>query len=119
MLTFSNSRFQKAGPPMKDTKNQGVKVRQPRQERSLQKVELILEAAVRLLEKGGYDALTTNAIAATAGGRIGTLYQYFPNKDAILDALADREVAGMSARVIAAINEPSAKSPQDRLGGLV
>jgi AcrR family transcriptional regulator len=104
---------------VKTKKNQRVTIRQPRQERSLQKVELILEAAMRLLDKGGHDALTTNAVAATAGVSIGTLYQYFPHKDAILDTLAAREVAGLSKRVMAVIEDPAPRAPHERISAIV
>jgi len=73
--------------------------RQPRQERSRHKVQLIFEATIRVLEKGGLEALNTNAIAASAGVSIGTLYQFFSNKEAILDALADREATAITERV--------------------
>lgn len=104
---------------MKQTELQRATPRAPRQERARQKVELILEAAIRLLDKGGLPMLTTNAIAETAGVSIGTLYQYFPNKEAVLDALAEREVAGLSERVLAAMQDLSVMSPQDRIGGIV
>jgi AcrR family transcriptional regulator len=104
---------------MKGPQNKVSTVRKPLQERARQKVELILEAAIRLLDKGGLAVLTTNAVAEKAGVSIGTLYQYFPNKDAILDALADREMLGLSARVLIALDDPSARSPQDRVGQIM
>ena len=61
--------------------------RKPRQARSQHKVELMLEAAMRLLAESDVGALTTNAVAAKAGVSIGTLYQYFAHRDAIIDAL--------------------------------
>jgi AcrR family transcriptional regulator len=54
-------------------------------------VEVILDAAVRVFEKEGSEAATTAHIAEVAGVSVGTLYQYFGNRDAILDALQDRE----------------------------
>src|SRR5271154_4777544 len=65
----------------------------PRQQRSEATVESILEAAAQVFERHGYAAGTTNRIAERAGVSIGTLYQYFPNKDAILIALARRHLA--------------------------
>lgn len=62
-----------------------------RQERATKTVEAILEAAARILEAGGFAGYTTNAIAQRAGVSIGSLYQYFPNKDAITRALIARE----------------------------
>ena len=71
---------------------QGVARRKPRQARAREKVSLMFEAAVRILEDHGLEALTTNRVAALAGVSIGTLYQYFPNREALLEALARREV---------------------------
>jgi AcrR family transcriptional regulator len=93
--------------------------RQPRQERSRYKVQLILEATTRLLEQGGIEALSTNAIATMAGVSIGTLYQFFPDKAAILDTLAEREVARMSAQVLAALEEPGITSVEARIAAVV
>ncbi len=74
---------------------------------------------MRQLGKGGLDALTTNAVAETAGVSIGTLYQYFANKEAILDALADREMAELSDRVMEALKAPQAMPPQERIGRVI
>jgi AcrR family transcriptional regulator len=104
---------------MKASQTQKLIVRKPRQERAQHKVELILEAAMRLLDKGGLPLLTTNAVADTAGVSIGTLYQYFPNKEAILEARADREMAELSARVLAVLQDRSVTSPRDRIGGIL
>lgn len=104
---------------MKSTEKQDVGVRSPRQQRSRQKVELILEATVRVLDRDGMEGLTTNAVAAAAGVSIGTLYQYFRNKEAILDALADREAAGMSARVVAVMKDETIGSARERVAAVV
>ena len=63
----------------------------PRQARSQVTVTAILEATIRILEREGMDAATTTRIAEVAGVSVGTLYQYFAHRDAILDALQDRE----------------------------
>jgi len=65
--------------------------KRPHQQRSAATVDAILEAAARILERRGLDALTTNAVAALAGVSIGSLYQYFPGKAAILAELIRRE----------------------------
>lgn len=66
------------------------KRRIPRQARAGSTVDAILEATLQLLETHGADQLTTNHIAQRAGVSIGTIYQYFRNKKAILAALAER-----------------------------
>ncbi len=62
----------------------------PKQARAQARVDLILDATANLLETVGYDAVTTNAIADKAGVNVASLYQYFPNKQAIMAALAHR-----------------------------
>ena len=66
--------------------------RRPRQQRSLVTIEAIFEAAARILESTEPDALTTIRIAEVSGYGVGTIYDYFPNKDAILVAMARREL---------------------------
>lgn len=56
----------------------------PTQARAKASVQAILEAAAHILERGGLENLTTNHVAEVAGVSIGTLYQYFPSKEAIL-----------------------------------
>ncbi len=62
----------------------------PRQARSRALVEAILDAAARILSRDGRDAANTTAIAREAGVSIGSLYQYFPSREAIIDALVHR-----------------------------
>lgn len=66
--------------------------RKPRQARSRVTYDSILEAAMQLLARDGAGRLTTNRVAERAGVSIGTLYQYFPDKAAILLAAARREL---------------------------
>ncbi len=61
--------------------------RKPAQQRALQTVELVLEAAASEIEREGLDKLTTKRIAAAAGLSVGGLYEYFPNKQAVVHAL--------------------------------
>jgi AcrR family transcriptional regulator len=100
-------------------KDQGIARRTPRQARALHKVGLILEAAMRLIEKDGLEALTTNAVAERAGVSIGTLYQYFNDKQTILDALIERELAGLSQDVMAALQGPPPAVPGGRIRAVV
>jgi len=71
--------------------------RQPSQERSRQRVEVILDAVSGILVKKGFSALTTTAIAAEAGVPIGSLYQFFPNKFAIFQAVVEQFFRKMDA----------------------
>lgn len=105
--------------PKKSIAHQPLKRRVPRQARALEKIELILEAAIRLLERDGLDSLTTNALAEMAGVSIGTLYQYFPDKNAVLSALADREMAGLSSRILENMQGPAPAAPGDRIRGIL
>lgn len=75
--------------------------KRPSQARSKATVDTILEATTRILKKQGFDALSTNAVAAQAGVSIGSLYQYFPNKEALVRALIDRHMEEMNAAIFA------------------
>jgi AcrR family transcriptional regulator len=66
--------------------------RKPTQKRAQITVEAMLDAAVKLLKRGGVSFITTNRIAETAGVSIGSVYQYFPNKHALFAALHDRHI---------------------------
>ena len=77
--------------------------KRPRQRRSAATVETILDGAARILEAGGLDAFNTNAVAARAGVSVGSLYQYFPGKDAVMAALVRRDAQGFAAAVEAAV----------------
>lgn len=64
--------------------------KQPTQQRAKQRVDRILNATATLLDEVGLDGLTTNLIAERAGVKVASLYQYFPNKYAVLSTLAER-----------------------------
>jgi AcrR family transcriptional regulator len=66
--------------------------RVPVQGRSLEKVNRMLDACAALLDEGGYEALSTTQVADRAGVAIGSLYQFFPDKRAIVQALAMRNL---------------------------
>ena len=76
--------------------------KQPRQARAQHTVSAIIEASARILEEQGHSGFTTNAVAELAGVSIGTLYQYFPDKDALLGALIARETSRLVEEVVAA-----------------
>lgn len=64
--------------------------RTPNQERARASVDALLEASAQILVEEGYARLSTNHIAKRAGVSVGTLYQYFADKDAIVEALVTR-----------------------------
>jgi AcrR family transcriptional regulator len=74
----------------------------PRQARAIVTQDAILEAATHIIIRGGLAAFNTNAIAQRAGVSIGSLYQYFPNRDALMVALIERSQREQVARVQAA-----------------
>src|SRR6478735_3995071 len=73
--------------------------RVPRQERSRRRVEGILDAAARLVVEHGVEDLTTRDIAEAAGAPVASLYQYFADKEDVLLALAQRDMAEMDTQV--------------------
>ena len=79
--------------------------KRPRQKRSAATVEVILDGAARILEREGLERFNTNAVAAAAGVSIGSLYQYFPGKDALMAALVRRDATRFAAEVEAAVAE--------------
>ena len=64
--------------------------RQPTQARAQRTLQTLFKAAAQILDKEGEGGLTTNKVAAAAGFSIGTLYQYFPGKEALVQAMALR-----------------------------
>ena len=75
--------------------------KRPRQERSQATVDTLLKATARVLVREGFDGLTTNGVAHQAGVSIGSLYQYFPNKEALVAALIERHIEKMNSLVFA------------------
>jgi AcrR family transcriptional regulator len=80
---------------MARAKTRPVSRKKPQQERSVAMVATLLEAATRVFVKEGYAKATTNRIAAAAGVSVGSLYQYFPSKDAIAVELLRRYRDGL------------------------
>jgi AcrR family transcriptional regulator len=83
----------------------------PAQERARQTMEYIFEATAQLLDSDRADKLNTNRIAERAGFSIGTIYSYFTNKDALLRAMALRELQIYEQRFNAQIDAASGKDP--------
>lgn len=93
--------------------------KRPRQARSAATVDIILEAAARILEGGGLSALNTNLVAERAGISIGSLYQYFPGKEAILAALIRSKRAELVALLEAQAEKAGAGDLKTLLDGLI
>ncbi len=79
-----------------------VERRIPRQQRAQLSCAAIFDAAAALLQRDGIAGLSTNRIAEQAGVSIGTLYQYFPNKQAVLLAMGRRDLEETAAQLAAA-----------------
>ncbi|MBC7702504.1 MAG: TetR/AcrR family transcriptional regulator [Rhodoferax sp.] len=73
--------------------------RNPSQTRSVVTVSAIFEASIQVLLKDGVHRLTTTRVAERAGVSVGTLYQYYPNKQALLHAVLQRHLDGVAAAV--------------------
>lgn len=94
--------------------------RTPKQKRGQQRVDQILDAAARLVVSEGYENVSTNAIAREAKTSIGSLYQFFPNKDAVYLALAQRYVDELSELLVkTAMVEEETLSFQERFEQLL
>ena len=95
------------------------KRRIPRQARAEETVSAILEGAAQVLEAGGLAAFTTNAVAERAGVSIGTLYQYFADKNAILLALVRQQMTVGLADIGRALQGESDPSVEGRVRAMV
>jgi AcrR family transcriptional regulator len=86
----------------------------PKQARSSRLVEAILQAAIRVLERDGAAAFTTIRVAERAGVSVGSLYQYFPNKESILFRLQEDEWAA-TGQLLDGIFNDTRLDPAERL----
>ena len=104
---------------MTDRRSPSVSSRKrPQQARSTELVVAILDAAVQVLAKEGAQRFTTARVAEKAGVSVGSLYQYFPNKAAILFRLQTdewRETTGLLREILGDRSRP----PPERLRALV
>ena len=78
------------------------------QERSRATVDALIEATARILVREGFDKASTNRIAQQAGVSVGSLYQYYPSKEALVAAVIDRHNRELMARARAASAEVAA-----------
>jgi len=89
----------------------------PRQPRSAETVASIIEAAAQVLETEGLEGFNTNSVARRAGVSIGSLYQYFPGKDALTVALMRSETKRFYDEAAAALDQRSGKAALEYLIG--
>jgi len=82
----------------------------PVQERSTATVDAILEATIQVLVEVGKERLTTTLVAFRAGVSVGTLYQYFPNKSALLHAALRRHLESVSSELLKVCDEHRSRS---------
>ncbi|MFG2792465.1 TetR family transcriptional regulator [Streptomyces sp. NPDC048419] len=93
--------------------------RTPQQARSKARLARVLKAAERVLIAEGVEALTTTRVAAEAKVSVGSLYQYLPDREAIIDALAAGYFARLEATMDAFVQAASAGRWEDPVGVLV
>jgi AcrR family transcriptional regulator len=79
--------------------------RKPVQQRSAKRVEQMLEACAALIDEFGYDGVTTTLIAERAGVAVGSLYQFFPDKRAVVQALTQRNLDHFMAEIAQRLDE--------------
>lgn len=105
-----------------DARGEGVGTRlrrQPRQQRSRARVRHILEAADAILSAGGFEALTVRRLARSAGVPVGSIYQFFPDKSAVVDALAGTYIGQFDAAIEQLVARSDREQWPDPVGTLV
>jgi AcrR family transcriptional regulator len=93
--------------------------RQPRQQRSRARVRDILQAADAILSAEGFEALTVRRIAQVAGVPVGSIYQFFPDKAAVVDALAGTYIGQFDAAIEQLVASSQAQQWADPVGTLI
>jgi AcrR family transcriptional regulator len=93
--------------------------RKPQQRRARQTVEAVLDAVIRLLRREGSGTLNTNRIAEVAGVSIGSVYQYFPDKQAIFAALHQRHIEQIDRLIAGTLVAHAASALDDLIRALI
>ena len=93
--------------------------RRPAQRRSAERVQRMLDACAGILDEDGYDALTTTRIAQRADVAIGSVYQFFPDKRAVAQALALRNLEEFGERISARLAEGEFADWSDTVGAII
>jgi AcrR family transcriptional regulator len=91
----------------------------PQQARSQRMVERILDSCAEMLVAYGYDGVSTHRIAVAAGISPGSVYQYFPNKDAIVAVTVERMINKVAAELLEVLKSSDVPSPDDRVRAVV
>lgn len=91
----------------------------PRQARSKALVTAILDATAQVLVERGYAGSNTNLIASRAGVSIGSVYQYFPNKDSLIAALRERHATDLYDTLDAVLTRRNPQSLEEKLSAIV
>lgn len=91
----------------------------PRQNRSRALVDAILEATARVLSERGYAGTNTNLVAERAGVSVGSVYQYFPNKDSLITALHERHAVEMHTAMETVLAGTTSPGLLQRLAAIV
>jgi AcrR family transcriptional regulator len=104
---------------MKIRRTKELHRRRPKQRRAQQTVDAVLDAVVRVLKREGFRAVTTNRVAEVAGVSIGSVYQYFPDKQAIFVALHQRHIDQIDRMVETKLIEHAASSLDDLIRAMI
>jgi AcrR family transcriptional regulator len=93
--------------------------KRPVQARSKQTVAAIVQATAQVLMSDGYDRATTNRVAEKAGVSIGSLYEYFPNKEALVAELASAHIQELEERVDTVLGNSNNQAPASVVAALI
>ncbi|WP_121432700.1 TetR/AcrR family transcriptional regulator [Actinomadura pelletieri] len=93
--------------------------RRPAQRRSAERVQRMLDACAEILDEDGYDGLSTTRIAQRAEVAIGSVYQFFPDKRAVAQALALRNLEEFGERISARLAEGGFADWSDTVGAII
>lgn len=91
-----------------------VRRKSPIQQRSRATVATIMQAAAQVLQRRGYTGFTTNHVAERAGVSIGSIYQYFPDKDALLTAMVVSDIDATQVAMLQALAALRTRDPASR-----
>lgn len=115
---FGNDEAAATAPPSPATPR-SKPLKRPSQQRAHFTVNAIYDAFVRIWRRHGWEGVTTRAVALEAGFSVGTLYEYFPGKDALLSGYVRHTVEWLLARIDEDVTQANALDWRTRVGRLV